>query len=104
MIVLALLITLQSMPADVRRGGDDGLSNRLAEATEIALANDPADDRGLVVIFQGHADWRKIDGRTEVSFVATARRYERSARIEGRCWDDELQVCAAQIVDRTHGL
>jgi hypothetical protein len=108
MVVLGFVFFLQALApatqADVRRGGDDGLSNRLRDSTEVALASDPADDAHLVVIFEGHAGWQTVGGRMEVRFAATVARGDRRSRVEGRCWNDELQVCAGAIVEAAKAL
>lgn len=65
----------QRIPVELWRGGDDGLTLRLAEELENALKSSPhfvlsngRDSHRLVVTIPGNVDWKQIGKRTRVIY------------------------------------
>jgi hypothetical protein len=97
------------VPVEVWRGGDDGLTIRLGEAIEAAFQasslftlSGGLKPGTLVVTIPSNVDWKEVGSRVRVSFKVTyTDPAERPlGRAAGKCWDDELPVCAAEILKR----
>jgi len=96
-------------PVEVWTGGDDGLTQRLADAVRdefkqsslFALA--PASTPGsLRVTIPTHVGWEQVGGRTRVMYQLRLDRGDRNlGESSGVCWEDELRTCARQIVEAT---
>lgn len=94
------------VPVALWVGGDDGLTQRLADAlrTEFGksrkFALSDADTRkSLRVTIPENVGWREINGRTQVNYeVRLARGVQSFRGRRGVCWETELAVCAKEIV------
>lgn len=85
--------------------GDDGLTQRLADAVEanarsarftISTAGQPA---SLTIRIPTHVGWENVGSRMRVKYRAEfQRRGVTKSSTSGECWDNELSVCASQIV------
>lgn len=95
-----------AVPVQIVTGGDDGLTQRLADAVreefrhsaQFTLAMSPTPD-SLIVTIPSHVRWEKVGDRTRVTYALTlqtgARRLGASG---GVCWEDDLRTCARSIV------
>ncbi len=94
-------------PVEVWRGGDDGLTLRLADTLENAFrrTSDFALGTGekpgtLIVTIPSNVTWIKIGSRTEVdcyvTFSGVSSQVLGGSR--GRCWEDDLETCADRVV------
>ncbi|HYE45149.1 MAG TPA: hypothetical protein VEA44_05185 [Caulobacter sp.] len=103
-LTAAALLLAASGPVSVsvETGGDDALTQRLAEEVRAIFAETPgysadASPR-LTVLIPTHVDWRETGGRIRVSYRAELTAGVRTLRRTGSCWEDEMRVCAGQIV------
>ena len=92
---------------DVRCDGDDGLTQRLCDATKRAFASsedftlsDGKQGDTLIVEIPTNVGWKKVQGRMRVFYAVelSAKDAKRSGLHRGSCSDAELGRCAAQIV------
>jgi hypothetical protein len=95
-----------SVPVEIFTRGDDGLTQRLADAVrdefrqsaQFTLAMSPTPD-SLIVTIPSHVRWEEVGVRTRVTY---ALRLETAARklgeSSGVCWEDDLRTCAQNIV------
>jgi hypothetical protein len=91
---------------EVWRGGDDGLTQRLAVALESAFRASPnfslssGKKPGTLVVTVPHAGWKEIGPRTRVSYAIkfTSTDNRKLGRSTGWCWEDVLENCSAHIV------
>lgn len=96
-----------TIPVEVWRSGDDGLTFRLSEklveifksssSFSMSLAKKPGT---LVVTIPRNVDWKEVGDRTQVLYsvafsTAEGRQLGSST---GSCWDDNLTECAEQIL------
>ena len=88
-------------------GGDDGLTQRLRDATEHAFQSSPRfilssgkKTGTLVVTIPTNVRWKQFGKRTQVfynvKFASTDQQNLGTGK--GSCWDDEFATCAAHIV------
>lgn len=111
-LIAALSASLETTPVAVHTGGDDGLTQRLAEAVREEFRRTPGyrldhTSTRMTVTIPTHVDWRRILGRTRVSYVADFRSGDRESHMRGSCWEGRLSACARSIVrqaDRLEGL
>lgn len=92
---------------EVWRGGDDGLTVRLADAIEDAFRRSPAftlssgrKAHTLIVTIPSNVGWKQVGNRTRVLYTVnfssdTAQNLGASS---GACWDDSLATCASQVI------
>jgi len=98
----------KAIPVEVWTGGDDGLTQRLADSVRnefrqsahftLAPASTP---NSLRVTLATHVNWEEVGDRTRVTYTvvfdtAEGRLGERS----GICWDDDLRACARMVVEQ----
>lgn len=97
------------IPIEVWRGGDDGLTLRLADALENAFKASPhfilssGRKKGtLVVRIPTHVGWKQIGKRTRVLYnVEFASADDQNVGgSTGSCWEDALTQCAAEVVNK----
>ena len=95
------------IPVEVWRGGDDGLTLRLADALENAFTASPyfilssGRKKGtLVVKIPTHVGCRQIGKRTRVLYKVefAAADDQNVGGSAGSCWEDAITQCAAQVV------
>jgi len=95
------------LAVEVWTGGDDGLTQRLAEvvkkefraSSRFVLADAGTDGGALRVIIPTHVDWREVGPRTRVTYrLELERDGRRIALSGGACWEVELRQCARQVV------
>jgi hypothetical protein len=100
---------VRSLPllVEVRRGGDDGLTLRLADAVETAfrcsrkfILSDGRHPGALIVTIPTNVEWRRIDNRTRLTYSVefTGKVSRRIGARTGACWEDELSECANQVL------
>jgi hypothetical protein len=97
----------QPMRVEVWRGGDDGLTSRLADAMEDAFkhshrfvlssGNLPGT---LIASIPTNVPWKEVNGKTRVLYTIdfTDVHSKKMGQSTGQCWDDQLQKCADAIV------
>jgi len=92
---------------EVWKGGDDGLTNRLADALKDAFksSSDFQLSNGkktgtLVVTIPSNVEWRQVGKRTKVLYTVDFASIENHplGTSKGSCWDDVLTKCADKIV------
>jgi len=93
---------------DVRKGGDDGLTSRLAAALEDGFRRSPdfvladrADENMLIVTIPTNVDWTRTGNRSKVSSkieFSSSRTNLILGTSSVACWDDELSKCASRVV------
>jgi hypothetical protein len=108
---LAILLAAATEPTafEIRTGGDDGLTQRLADALRSAFATAPgftadASSERLVVTIPTHVAWREVGGRTRVTYAVELALGAQSIRRTGSCWETDMSICARQIVDAASAL
>lgn len=96
------------IPVEIFTGGDDGYTQRLADAVRgmfekssaFTLAPNSATN-ALIVTIPTHVAWKDVGSKTRISYRL---RLERAGRLleesDGTCWEKELHVCAESIVDK----
>lgn len=103
--VLAMLLIAASEPTmiEVRTGGDDGLTQRLADQVRTTFAAAPgytADTsaKRLVITIPTHVQWREIHGDTKITYRVEIASGSKSIRRSGSCWEANMTLCANQIL------
>jgi hypothetical protein len=99
---------------DVRADGDDGLTQRLADALEKAFRGSPdftvvtkAEKNTLAVVIPTNVDWRKLGKRTQVLTPIEFSSDDTNKIlkvIKIACWDDMLSECADRVVKDAKGV
>lgn len=96
-------------PVAIWRIGDDGLTLRFTDALKAAFQASSQFSEGrskqpgtLIVTVADHVAWKEVGRRVRVSYRVT---YSDAAErplgtAKGRCWEDELSKCAAEVVTR----
>jgi hypothetical protein len=131
-IVVAALLNIQvsalraadpttATPIIVLAGGDDGLTQGLRYAIETA-SKSSADLRlvaaglepgTLILRIPTNVPWKKVGGRVRALYTiefssANGLNWTADARVlgtsKGSCWEDRLEVCAAQIIKDARGI
>jgi hypothetical protein len=96
-----------SVPVEVWRGGDDGLTVRFADALEAALTQSPAftpstsgQPAMLVAEIPTNLEWTRAGGDIQVHFVVNFRRADsRLLRTSsGTCWEARLDICVGHAL------
>ena len=96
-----------AVPVEVGAGGDDGLTQRLADAVRTGFEHSAhfrlsasGTLNALKVTIPTHVGWDEINGRTRVSYQLRLDRGGRHlGNSSGTCWENELAACAAQMVE-----
>ena len=94
------------IPVQIVTGGDDGFTQRLADAARgkfeksAAFTLAPASaTNALIVTIPTHVEWQEVGRKTRISYKL---RLERAGRVleesGGACWENELHVCAESIL------
>jgi hypothetical protein len=100
--------TARVTPVEVWRVGDDGLTIRFSEALEEAFGRSPSftlvrgkQPTSLIVTIAGHVSAEDVGQSVQVRYtVAYSDVAGKSlGKVEGRCWEERLTVCAAKVVD-----
>jgi hypothetical protein len=95
------------IPVEVWRGGDDGLTIKLADAISSAFRASPdfvlSNERqagAITISIPSNVPWKQIGNRTQVLYVAnfSSATSENLGTSTGACWDDELTRCADKIL------
>lgn len=97
-----------AIPVEVWTWGDDGLTQRLADAVRwefrqstlftLAPASTP---NALRVSIPTHVGWNEVGGRTRVTYKVMFETAERRlGERHGACWDDDLRECARIVVEQ----
>jgi hypothetical protein len=97
------------VPVEVASGGDDGLTQRLADAVRSEFAQSarfalaPASTPNvLTVTIPTHVGWEEVSGRNRVTYeVRLDRAGQKLAESRGVCWEHDLRGCAQDIVAAT---
>jgi hypothetical protein len=117
-VTIINLVSARSIPAtaafgtplhvDIRRGGDDGLTLRFAEALEAAfhyselltLIGEKKSGTWVVTI-PTNVEWTRIGDRTRMSYRVEVNETgsRRVTEKSGRCWEDDLVGCAKRLAD-----
>src|SRR5690349_13993682 len=94
------------IPIEVWSGGDDGLTQRFKDAlertfessSEFALSTGKKPGT-LVATIPTHVQWMKQGSRTQIRYKVqfTSIDESRLGDSKGRCWEDELSNCTAQV-------
>lgn len=97
----------KSVPVEVWRGGDDGLTSRFADALESAFRGSSAfvlsegkKPGTLIVTIPSNVGWKQIGSRTEVHYSVTFTDTSSQAFgvSKGACWEDQLSKCAVHVL------
>jgi len=103
--IFATLLIAASEPliVEVRTGGDDGLTQRLADQVRAAFAVTPGytgdtSAKQLIVTMLNHVHWRAINGNTKIIYRVEIASGSKSVRRSGSCWESDMTPCANQIV------
>jgi hypothetical protein len=97
---------------EVWRGGDDGLTIRLAEAVEESLfssaelKSSSGQLPGTLYVNVPSAKWKEMRGRTRVmvDIVLSEPADRPVATVAVRCWDGALSDCAKQVREKVLAL
>ena len=95
------------VPVEVVTGGDDGLTQRLADAIRIELESSAAftlapasASNPLIVTIPTHVGWEDVGSRTQVMYELRLDRGGKNlSNTGGKCWEHELRVCALSVVE-----
>lgn len=94
-------------PIEFWHVGDDTLSERLAEQTEVLFMQSPdftlssgRKPGTLIVTIPTNVEWKRVDKRDRVRYTVefSWRDGQKLGVRTGSCWDDKLAECAAHIV------
>jgi hypothetical protein len=110
--VIAAGVIIEALAAkatlvEVWVGGDDGLTQRLRDATEHAFQSSPRFVLSsgkkigtLIVTIPTHVRWKQFGTRTQVSYSVefASTDQQNLGTGKGSCWDDDFATCAAHIV------
>ena len=109
--VLATLLSAASEPTmvEVRTGGDDGLTQRFADQVRTIFAAAPAytsdtTAKRLLIYIPTHVQWRKIHGNTKITYYVEITSGSKSIHRTGSCWEEDMNLCANQILKATAAL
>ena len=101
-----IAVMLATGVSEVWTGGDDGLTQRLADAVRSRLEVSPP-KTPVIILIPTHVGWNDIRGRGRM-WVTYRVEYRRGEAVIGRgtgsCWEDQLDRCAAEIVRRAKRL
>lgn len=94
------------VPVQVLTRGDDGLTQRLADALRAEFARSApfisatsSTSNPLLVTIPTHVGWEEVGGRTRVTYqVRLERMGSKLAESSGKCWEHNLSVCAHNVV------
>lgn len=100
-------LSSKAISVEVWRGGDDGLTSKLADALEEKFRQTPpfivgpaSERESLKVTIPGNVRWKQIGVRTQVQFDVNFSRASRQiGTSKGVCWEDNLPRCAEIIVE-----
>ena len=96
-----------AVPVEVFTGGDDGLTQRLADAirsefgrsARFTLALAPTSDL-LRVTIPTNVGWKGVRGKTRVTYQLRLERAGRTvAESGGVCSEQDLRVCAKKVLE-----
>jgi hypothetical protein len=103
--VLAILLIAASelTMVEVRTGGDDGLTQRLADQVRATFAATQGytaahSPKRLIITIPTHVQWREIKGRTKITYHVEIASGSKSIRRSGSCWETDMPLCAHQVV------
>lgn len=95
-------------PVEIRRGGDDGLAVRFADALEAAFRGAPEFSLGsdkvpgtLIVTIPSNVTWKQVGDRTQVNYSIqfTTIDSQPVGSSSGTCWEDQLQQCIDHVLE-----
>jgi hypothetical protein len=99
---------IRPIPVEVEAFGDDGATQRLEDALGTAFAASPRfrtsmppeAGKPLVVTIPTNVDWESVGGRDKILYHVkfSGRKGLRLRSSRGWCWEDEVRVCANQVV------
>jgi hypothetical protein len=100
---MPLIAATEHLTVEVRTGGDDGLTQRLADQLRATFAAAPTYIAGtlakrLIITIPTHVEWRKIDGKTWITYRLEIASGPKSIQSSGSCWEAGMSLCANQIV------
>ena len=94
--------------ANVYKGGDDGLTNRLHDLVKQKVAQPGALrtrstlQPDLAIYIVGHVNWEErgddVEVIYQVRFTSSRKNNEAIAPTRGSCFESNLEACAQQIV------
>lgn len=100
---LATLLIAASEPTmvEVRTGGGDGLTQRLADQVRATFAATPGytaapSNNRLIVTIPTNVQWREIGDHTEITYRVEIASGSKSIRRSGSCWETDMALCAHQ--------
>jgi hypothetical protein len=96
----------KAMPVEVWTGGDDGLTQRVADAVRDEFKQSPlftltqaSMPNSLRVTIPTHVGWKEVGSRSRVTYrVVFETGPRRIGERSGICWEDELAACARMVV------
>jgi hypothetical protein len=97
---------IEPVPVEVISGGDDGLTQRLADAIRSEFRQSarftlplPAGPDALRVTIPTHVGWEKVGGSTRVTYrLRLERGGHKLAESGGFCPEENLRFCARTVV------
>jgi len=96
-----------SVPVQVWRVGDDGLTTKLRDALETAISNSRkfALSTGkqpgtLIVTIPDHVGWKESGDRTQIRYKVEFKTSDdvNIGQSQGACWEEETEKCADHIL------
>lgn len=93
---------------EIRRGGDDGLTVRFADALEAAFRRAPGFSLGsgkvadtLIVTIPSNVTWKQTGDRTQVNYSIMFSTIDSQpvGSSSGTCWEDQLQQCIDHVLE-----
>ncbi|HVQ06843.1 MAG TPA: hypothetical protein VMS43_00260 [Allosphingosinicella sp.] len=97
------------IPVEIRRGGDDGLTQRFADALEtgirrsgtFTMVSGVSQPDFLVFNIPSHLEWTRVGDRVRARFQVELRRGDSSllGLSSGDCWETQLEICAARVLN-----
>ena len=95
------------VPAELRVGGDDGLTQKFAETLRTAIEESTdfatslsTDGKPLLLTIPTHLYSRPAQGRTNFQYIVifTDRKSKYLGVSVGTCWEDSMERCALSIL------
>ena len=100
-------------PVEVWCGGDDGLTQKVCDATEQAFRTvhdfplrKAEQIAKFKVVIAPNVEWKKVQGRLQILYAIELRdtNDKEIGRFDGSCWESKVRACGTQILASTRSI